>query len=203
MAEATDTASARLESVEEVSLNALGGEDAGEESWAPGDGPEATDSAGDRIGEFAYAILEDPKDFALVRLDSGVEASAAMCHFGGPTGLNDSSPPPLPPTVLNHFGGGLLIGDALPARSAVALGMPDPDHVFANGVALPGDSGSGVISSDGGAVGVLVTVGVHTGSIGSVGVDAGLVGITRLGPQVDRAEQVLGTSLGLQTAALQ
>jgi hypothetical protein len=80
--------------------------------------------------------------------------------------------------------------------------MPDPDHVFANGVALPGDSGSGVISSDGGAVGVLVTVGVHTGSIGSDGVDAGLVGITRLGPQVDRAEQVLGTSLGLQTAAL-
>ena len=80
--------------------------------------------------------------------------------------------------------------------------MPDPDHVFANGVAVPGDSGSGVISDDGRAVGVLVTVGVHTGSIGTGGVDAGLVGITRIAPQEARAEQVLGTTLNLQTAGL-
>lgn len=181
----------------------LGGQDAGEESWAPGDGPEARDANGERIGEFAYAILSDPKDFALIRLDAGVESNPAMCHFGGPNGTNDSNPPPLPPTLLNHYGGGLLIGDLLPARTAVALGMPSPDHVFANGVALPGDSGSGVISSDGGAVGVLVTVGVHAGSIGADGVDAGLVGITRLTPQVERAEEVLGTGLTLETAGLQ
>jgi hypothetical protein len=178
------------------------GGDVGEESWAPGEGPVATDSTGARIGEFAYAVLQDPKDFALVRLDPGAAANPAMCHFGGPTSTNDSNPGPVPPTLLNHFGNGVAIGSALPARTAVALGMPDPDHVFANGVALPGDSGSGVISSDGGAVGVLVTVGLHSGSAGTGGVDAGLVGNTRITPQVNRAEQVLGTDLTLQTAPL-
>ena len=178
------------------------GGDVGEESWAPGEGPVAMDSTGARIGEFSYAILQDPRDFALVRLDPGVAANPAMCHFGGPTSTNDSNPGPVPPTLLNHFGNGLGIGSVLPARTSFALGMPDPDHVFADGVALPGDSGSGVISSDGGAVGVLVTVGVHSGSTGTGGVDAGLVGITRISPQVNRAEQVLGTDLTLQTAPL-
>jgi hypothetical protein len=176
------------------------GGDVGEESWAPGQGPVARDAEGNRIGEFAYAILEDPKDFALIRLDDGVEASSQMCHFGGPNGTNTDQPST--PTVLNHFGNGLGVGSVLPARSALALGMPDPDHVFANGVAVPGDSGSGVISDDGRAVGVLVTVGVHTGSIGTGGIDAGAVGITRIPPQEARAEQVLGTTLNLQTAGL-
>src|SRR5918996_365009 len=176
------------------------GGDVGEESWAPGQGPVARDAEGNRIGEFAYAILEDPKDFALIRLDNGVEASAQMCHFGGPNGTNSDQPST--PTLLNHFGNGLGVGSVLPARTALALGMPDPDHVFANGVAVPGDSGSGVISSDGRAVGVAVTVGVHSSSIGTDGVDAGVVGITRIPPQEARAEQVLGTTLNLQTAPL-
>jgi hypothetical protein len=78
--------------------------------------------------------------------------------------------------------------------------MPDPDHVFAQAVALPGDSGSGILSSDGRAVGVIVTVGVHSGSIGTGGVDAGVVGITRLAPQVERASDVLGVGFTLETA---
>jgi hypothetical protein len=176
------------------------GGDAGEQSWVAGSRPAARDGEGNRIGEFAYAILEDPKDFALVRLDPGVSASAQMCHFGGPTGINGDQP--AAPTVLQHFGNGLAVGTALPARSHLAIGMPDPDHVFANGVAAPGDSGSGVIRSDGRAVGVLVTVGPHTASVGTSGVDAGTVGITRIPPQEARAEQVLGIGLDLQTAGL-
>jgi hypothetical protein len=176
------------------------GGDVGEESWAPGTGPEATDAAGNRIGEFAYAILQDPKDFAVIRLDPGVEASPQMCHFGGPTGVNTDQGSA--PVVLNYFGNGLGVGSVLPARSALALGMPDPDHVFANGVVIPGDSGSGVISSDGRAVGVAVTLGLHTGGIGTGGIDVGTIGITRLAPQEARAEQVLGHSLTLQTAGL-
>jgi hypothetical protein len=174
------------------------GGDVGEFAWGPGDGPEARDADESRIGEFAYAILEDPKDFAVIRLDAGVEASAGMCHFGGPTGVNAERP--TGPVVLHHSGNGLAIGSVLPARTGVALGMPDPDHVFAQALALPGDSGSGVISDDGRALGVLVTVGVHSGAIGSSGVDAGVVGITRLGPQVDRAEEVLGVGLTLELA---
>jgi hypothetical protein len=105
------------------------GGDVGEESWAPGTGPEASDADGNRIGEFAYAILQDPKDFAVIRLDPGVEASPQMCHFGGPTGTNTDQGSS--PVVLNHFGNGIGVGTVLPARSAVAFGMPNPDHVYA------------------------------------------------------------------------
>src|SRR5438046_8692914 len=65
------------------------GGDVGEMAWAPGTGPVARDAAGNPIGGVAYAILQDPKDFSLIRLDPLVEASAAMCHFGGPPALND------------------------------------------------------------------------------------------------------------------
>jgi hypothetical protein len=176
------------------------GGDVGEESWAPGTGPVAEDANGNRIGEFAYAILEDPKDFAVIRLDSGVAASPQMCHFGGPTGTNTSQGSA--PVVLNHFGNGIGVGTVLPARSALAIGMPHPDHVYAEGAVVPGDSGSGIISSDGGAVGVIVTTGIHSDSIGTGAVDAGTMGVTRLAPQQARASQVLGVGLTLQTAPL-
>jgi hypothetical protein len=182
----------------------IGAGNAGETSWGPGKGPVARDSAGKRMGEFAYAILQEPKDFSLIRLDSQAQASAGMCHFGGPTGVNDDRPGLTQPVVLEWFGNGIVAGSAVPARSAIAAGMPSPDHVFAQGAATPGDSGSGVISSDGRAVGALVTVGVHTGSLNLAGGgDAGLVGITRLTPQVERAQQVLGTNLVLQSAPTQ
>jgi hypothetical protein len=65
---------------------------------------------------------------------------------------------------------------------------------------VPGDSGSGIISADGRAVGVIVTTGLHTGSLGSGGIDAGSMGVTRLAPQVARAQSRLGVSLDLQEA---
>src|SRR6266480_3010604 len=171
------------------------GGDVGEMAWAPGTGPVARDADGNPIGEFAYAILQDPKDFSLIRLDPLVDANAGMCHFGGPTAVNDDRPGLTELVVLNWFGNGVGVGAVLPARSALAAGMPDPDHVFADGAAAPGDSGSGVISSDGRAVGVVVTVGVHLGT----SFDSGVIGITRLTPQVERAQQVLGVDLVLQT----
>jgi hypothetical protein len=175
------------------------GGDVGEQTWAAGSGPVARDGEGNRIGEFAYAILQDPKDFALIRLDPGVAANPQMCHFGGPTGVNSDQG--ADPVVLQHFGQGLGVGSVVPGRSALAIGMPDPDHVYAQGAVVPGDSGSGIISDDGRAVGVIVTTGIHSSSIGSSGVDAGLMGITRLAPQVARAQQVTGVSYSLQTAA--
>lgn len=121
-----------------------------------------------------------------------------MCHFGGPTGVNADMPSGV--VVMHHYGNGVAIGSVLPARTALAVGMPDPDHVFAEGLALPGDSGSGIITADGRAVGVIVTVGVHTGAIGTGGVDADVIGITRLAPQAERAADVLDIGLTLQTA---
>ncbi|MGH9148741.1 MAG: hypothetical protein ACRD0F_00150, partial [Acidimicrobiales bacterium] len=138
----------------------------GEQAWPPGAGPVARAGAGARIGEFAYAVLDDPADFGLVRLDAAVPASPEVCHFGGPTGLyHDLSALPLP-VVLHHYGNGSLVGDILPGRTALALGTPDADHVYATGVVLPGDSGSPVTTLDGRAVGVVVTTGLHLGSVG-------------------------------------
>lgn len=170
-------------------------ENAGEEVWLPGAGPAASDGAGRRVGEFAYAVLQSPKDFALVRLDPGVAADPQMCHFGGPTAINNERPST--PVVLHHRGNGIGFGSTVSARTHVAPSMPDADHVFAMGAAISGDSGSGVISSDGRAVGVLVTVGVHAGGL----TDAGFIGITRLQPQIDQAARALGVSLALQTAS--
>jgi hypothetical protein len=178
---------------------AVGGQ-AGEHSWAPGAGPVATDVDGNRIGTWVYAILQDPKDFSLIKIDPGVQSSPQMCHFGGPTGINSDTPGIDDPTTLEIFGNGIGVGTVLPARSMLALGMPDPDHVYAQGVVVPGDSGSGVISADGRAIGVAVTTGIHTSSFGTSGLDAGEVGITRLAPQLARAEAILGISLSLATA---
>ena len=171
--------------------------DSGERTWAFGSGPVARNSAGQRVGEFVYAILSDPKDFALIRLDAGAAASPQMCHFGGPTGQNDDFTTNR--VVINHFGQGLGFGPTVPARTAVANNMTDPDHVHANGAAIFGDSGSGAISADGRALGVLVTIGAH---IGSNIYDPGFIGLTRLKPPVLRAQQLLSVTLTLQTAPL-
>lgn len=186
----------------------LGGEEVGEfsgQDLANEVAPlsvEARDGNGDRIGDFAYAILTQEggvtRDFSLVRLDAAVGADPGMCHFGGPTGINADTP--TSPVIMHHFGNGVLIGEVLPARTHLALHMSDPDEALAMGVALPGDSGSGVISDDGRAVGVLVTVGVNFGIGGPGIIDAGDIGITRIAPQVGLAETKLGISLTLQTA---
>jgi hypothetical protein len=173
-------------------------DNAGEKMWPKGAGPEAKDSTGHRIGEFAYAVLQDPKDFSLIRLDPGVQASPELCNYGGPSGINDDISDG--PKVLEYFGNGVGIGSTVPARSAVALGFPNADHVYAAGLALPGDSGSAVISDDGRAVGVLVTTGVHGFGFDEHGVDFGTMGITRIVPQMTRASDALGVKLSLVTA---
>jgi hypothetical protein len=178
----------------------LSGENGGEATWKQ-NGPVARDSTGNRIGTFAYAVLQEPKDFALIRLDPGVPASAAMPYFGGPTGMDnevDSQP-----QRLQFFGEGEAISQTAPARTAYALfGMPDPNQVQAQGLISPGDSGGGIETGDGRAVGVVVTFGPNTGS-DQQKPSVGDMGITRLAPQVGRAQQMLGTKLSLQTAPLQ
>lgn len=169
-----------------------------ERTWSFGSGPVASNAQGTRLGEFVYAVLKDPKDFALVRLDSTTVASAQMCHFGGPTGQNDDLTQG--PVVLHHYGQGVGVRLAVPGRTAVATYMANPDHVYADGVVVFGDSGSGVISSDGRAVGVAVTTGLH---LGGPLTDKGTMGITRLKPQVAAARAALGNiTLTLQTDSL-
>ena len=179
----------------------------GERAPARGHGVVASDEFGRRIGEFAYGVIDIRADFALIRLDPDVRASAEMCHFGGPTGQNDDGGPH--PVVLHYYGTGFLtspisvvpegvgLGHVAPGRSAFAVGLDDPDWVFAFGTAIYGDLGSPVISSDGRAVGLLVFAGVVRS-----GTHSGTLGIMRLGPQVARAEKRLRIGLELMTAPM-
>lgn len=171
-------------------------------------GPVARDRHGRRIGEFAYAVLAAPRDFSLIRLDPTVEASPPMAHFGGPTGINnDLRPDPVP---IVFYGNGVGYGSVLrvvgiptvPARSGFVLSLPDPDHAYANAPASPGDSGAGVNTADGRALGVLVAGALAFGGIGPDGIDAGTVVITRLGPQLARAAARTGIAFALVTAPI-
>lgn len=171
----------------------------GERQWGSGGGPIAKDGQGRAIGRFRYAVLSGEKDFALIELNqSGSNrAKARMCHFGGPTGV-DGSQPRRRTVALQHYGQGIVTGNLTPARTFLANGMPNPNHVFAKGIVAPGDSGGPVTRRGSGrAVGVVVTVGVHLG--GSLG-DNGTVGITRIPPQEARAETVIGRRLEIVKA---
>ena len=174
---------------------ALGVEGSSEMSWDEGEGPPAGDGQGNLIGEFAYAVVDNPRDFALIRLADGVAASPEMCHFGGPTGIDTTLSGSVGPTLLEHYGQGSIVGQVVPGRPLLALSTSDPDIIVAAGVVAPGDSGSGVITTDGRAVGVVVTTGIYLGVP-----DTGTVGITRLAPQLARAQAVTGVNYTLQTA---
>ena len=187
-----------------------------ERFWPAGDGPAARDADGRRIGEFAYGTLEShgtgvgityTRNFALIRLDPGVEASPEMCYFGGPHALFDTDT--TGPLVLHYYGSGETIRDVLPARSGVAQGTPEPDHIYATGLAMAGDGGSPVMTADGLALGVLVTssphgVGFSTEPGGPppayLESQQGTIGMTRLAPQLARAAATLGVPLELVTA---
>lgn len=124
-----------------------------------------------------------------------------MCAWGGPTGINEDMVMPPEPVVLRHYGSGTVIRDVAPGRTLVALGMPEPEEVWAVGVAIFGDSGSPVISDDGRAVGVVFAFGESTRiDVSELWATWGDVGIVRLAPRLSRAEEVLEMSLTLVTA---
>jgi len=193
-----------------------GGEDPHEKVWSPGDGPPAHDATGRRIGNYVYGLLQShgtgvgityDRDFALIRLYPEIEASPEVCFFGGPSGLftTDTSGT----LVLHYYGSGDTIGDVLPARSGVAQGTPDPNYVYATGLALAGDGGSPVLTADGLALGILVTFSPHGVGFSTqpggpppayVESQQGTIGITRLAPQLARASKALGVPLELVTA---
>jgi len=143
-----------------------------------------------------YAILKYPKDFALIRLGTGIKASARMCHFGGPTGTSAQRSGA---AILHHYGNGIGVRSVVPARTHIAPDTSNPHVTYAEGFVIMGDSGAGVIDGDGRAYGVVVTVGPAMYGITNVGV----VGITRLPPQVARARSLLRLrALRLVTAKL-
>lgn len=175
----------------------LEGSDVRQAVFGPGTGPVALDGGGARIGTFAYAALDDSRDFSLIRLDPGVAASPETCGFGGPTSLDTAPVSPL--TSLHYIAQGAFTGDLVPARTQLTL-SEDALSVTSLGLASPGDSGGPVVRADGSAVGVLVATGPGL-PLALLG--AGLVSYTvKLAPQVARATDATGIGYTIQTAPL-
>ena len=173
------------------------------ETYGYGDGIEAQDSTGKRIGEFAYAAAwRTPGtgiDFALIRLDPGIEPNPEMTFFGGPTSINDEINHE--PQIVNSYGHGMVIGDVKPERQFLAAGGFDSDKlIVAAGVAAFGDSGSPVTTEEDEALGIMVAISAMTQwSDGGIPY-AGNTMVARLRPNIAHAEEHLGLQLKLRTA---
>lgn len=179
---------------------------AGRKVWSRGDGPRVTDAAGRQIGNFVYANDVDTSDYAkttdlaFIRLDRGLRGDPQMCAWGGPTRLLTEAVTGR--TELHHNGGGLVLGDTVPSRTAYADGLPRRHRIHALGTVTFGDSGSGTTTADGSAVGINVTI--EPGAGGQVGGSFGAyaMGIQRLDLAVADAAKALGVRLTLRTAPL-
>ena len=160
--------------------------------WKPGTGPVVNDAAGKQVGRFAYAtMVGDFKDFALVRLDPGVASDPAMCHFGGPTGIDTTVH--TRDLLVRHYGHGTGM-ESLPARTGEMFwGLYRPDYVYFYGAATTGDSGGPVITEDGLAVGLVTDLATPL---------TGNVGVNRLADHVTAAQKALKIRLTLLTAPL-
>ncbi len=160
-----------------------------------------TTNVGDRVsaadvGTFGTTVFTTGSgglgnDFALVQVDSDKEdlVNPAMCHWGGPTGLANAGT-----FQADHYGWGMGYGIAAFTRPRSGyLTFTGTESWAFTGTAIFGDSGSGVINSDGPALGTLTHVGV-----GFIGNTFG----TRTSHGVDLAEQETGLQLSLETAPL-
>jgi hypothetical protein len=168
---------------------------AGRRTWQPDKGPPARAADGKKIGTVAFAEIRGTVDFALVLLARGTKPTAQVCHFGGPTGLNDEYRGD--PAVLEYYGQGQALSSVVPARSGVAANTQDPDYLYAQAPISLGDSGGPWMTDDGRAIGYLTHI-VGYGPAPSTEVSVALV--RRLGPQLEAAERALQTKLTLVTA---
>jgi hypothetical protein len=157
------------------------------------------------VGRFAYARLmsgEQPVeavDLAFIRLDRGLFGNPQMCAWGGPTALLTTEVRER--TELHHNGGGQVISDVVPTRTAVTDRVPRNPRVHALGAVVFGDSGSGTTTADGTAVGINVTIEPYLRGDTS-GTFVYSMGLQRLDLAVAEASQAMGVRLSLRTAPL-
>lgn len=177
-------------------------------SWRPGAGPVATTPQG-QIGRVVFAEYlptanedQDHYDFALIRLDKGVRASAALPTLGAPTGTNDSLSDS--PALLRVYGQGAGVGLVAPVRDLLTSTLKRPGHVYAHGAVIFGDSGAPVLDADGKAIGSVLGAGGVPYGVGigapTVGHDGALNRIGRLKPVLTHASASLRLRLSLVTS---
>lgn len=128
--------------------------DLGQSSWPRGTGPVVRGADGTPIGRLVYSRFtrSSNPDLSVFEVRTGLARRAGMCMFGGPTSLLTGAP--TSPVLLLTYGHGDKISLISRARAAVAPRIPRQTHVQATGLALNGDSGSPVQTSDGQALGI-------------------------------------------------
>jgi hypothetical protein len=177
----------------------------GRQLWRGDAGPSVLTPDGRAIGRFAYARLQaaarpvEDVDFAFIRLDRGLFGNPQMCAWGGPTAMLTTEVSGR--TELHHNGGGQVVSDVAPTRTAVTDRLPRTPRVHALGAVAFGDSGSGTTTADGTAVGINVTVEPYLQG-DAAGTFVYSMGLQRLDLAVAEASKVLGVRLSLRTAPL-
>ncbi|MBC7373035.1 MAG: trypsin-like serine protease [Frankiales bacterium] len=176
------------------------------QTWNRGAGPAVSTPEG-QIGRVVFAENRTSNetasqyDFALIRLDKGVQSSAEIRSLGAPAGTtsdrNDS------PMTLRTYGQSAF-SNVSPQRDLLAPNTRHQDHVYVHGALFLGDSGAPVVDADGLAVGTVLGVGGGKNSVGVGSVDATNDGapnvIGRLGPVVQHASTALRVRLTLAQA---
>lgn len=177
----------------------LGLEAPQQRTWAKGAGPAVSTDQG-QIGRVVFAedfrapeVRED-YDFALVRLDPGVQASSEIRVYGTPTGMNDVQA--ADPEVLRVYGHGTVFSQVSKGRELVAPNTQNKDHVYVHGPVFFGDSGAPVIDEEGRALGTVLGAGLRLGAGDGLN-DATPNIIGRLGPVVKHASESLRITLAL------
>lgn len=144
------------------------------------------------------ADTREYNDFALVLLPPEARgvASPSMRHFGGPTDLAASSEVVQGDKVLTYGNSGLRGGlDPAAWHEGYVLETSAwTTTAYTVTPGIPGDSGSGVLTADGRALGILVTL--------TIAPTTGSNGITHLDMAMGYARQHAGLAVRLATAEL-
>ena len=171
----------------------------GDEVFKRGKGRAVYGAGGQRIGEFAHAVVgaDDPHgDYALIRLDPPVLASPRLCFTGGPTALDDGKPRGAP-FAVHLVGAGLVVNTVSPARLGLVTALTDPAYGDLSAAGADGDSGAPVMDMQGVALGNMIGIGPDAN-----GAMAGIIQFPRLSARIPHAERRLGIRLTLLTAPL-
>jgi hypothetical protein len=163
----------------------------------------AVEGVSDDIGDPAFTTGDAGvgNDFALIRIDPALYAKVdpTMCRWGGPASLGTPANT-LPADGVLQYGWGFVYGETAATRPRVGSVNPtsweDHDLLLELNVA-GGDSGSGVETRDGKAIGIVT----HTFEVpGTVPVGVGLTYATRLDHALELADQGTGHTFALKTS---
>jgi hypothetical protein len=170
--------------------------DAGTRTWKGTAGPSVKDADDKVVGHFVYAYRQDTPaadSFGLVRVNAKVKWTGTVCHFGGPTGLYTATTST--PFAVQFYGQGIPYFFFVPARTGLAFGSTDKDHIFVAGAVGSfggfGDQGAPVLANGS-------AVGIFSGAAGGGGEGFGF-SVSRLGPELARAQKATGIKLSLLT----